>query len=108
MANQKAMIEEAAGGEDIEAIVIGEHYNDENKYTGKEPARHPDKLNRVLSWADAAPILDEEYDSGYGGADCYPITAWTASRVIYVAEYDGATGVSWKPRHPIDHAPEFS
>jgi len=108
VANLKTMIEDEAGGDPIEAAVIGVHYNDENKYTDDPPARHPDKLNRVLSWEEAAPILDEEYNNSYGGADCWPVTAWTANRVIYVTEYDGATGVTSVPRHPIDHEPRFS
>lgn len=64
--------------------------------------------NKVTTWAIAAPLIDFEYDNGYGGADTFPVTAWTANRVIYVSEYDGSTGVTWVPRHPIDHEPSFS
>lgn len=103
MANLKQMIEANAGDEHIEAVVIGPHYND----TYGDEKRFAEKLNRVLSWEEAASVLDVEYDNGYGGADTHPVTVWTASRVIFVHEYDGATNVVYVPRHPIDHEPQF-
>ncbi len=99
----EAMLSE---GERIEAVVIGEHDRDPNKY-GDGPKRHADKLNRLLSWEEAAPILDEEYNDGYGSADCWPFYVWSNTHVYFVHEYDGATGINRVPRHPVDIAPEF-
>lgn len=107
MANLRKDLEEALDeGERIEAVVIGEHDSDPNKYND-EPAHHADKLNRVLTWEEAAPILDEEYDSSYGSAECWPFYAWTNTHVYFVCEYDGSTRISAIPRNPQDIAPDF-
>ncbi len=100
-------IEEAARGEPIEAIVVA------SVGTSYRPAddrfEQADALaGQVVSWEKMRPLLAYEYDSGYGSADCHAITAWTASRVIFVGEYDGATGMNWLPRNPVVHCPEMS
>lgn len=104
MANLKKWLEdiEALYGEPIEAIVVGKH--DRAKW-GESPK--PDE-NILLSREDGLKKLDEEYYNGYGGADCYPFCAWTKSRVFFVSEYDGATGLSFVPRHPVAMEPQFS
>jgi hypothetical protein len=100
MSNFAQDIEEATGGEAIEGIVIGEmgwsDYNEEGRLIPK------DKKNVVLQWSEARPLLDYEYSTGYGAPECHAIYAYTATRVIYVYQYDGATGVVWLPRNPID------
>lgn len=92
-------IDVAAGTEPILSVVIGDmgwtDYGDD--------ARHAPGLARkgeVLSWAEARPLLDYEYDDGFGAPDCHAVNAWTASRVIYVSQYDGSTMVTSVPRHP--------
>lgn len=100
MINLRKSIEEAANGEAIEACVVGTH-NDR-----RQVEAFP--VNVVLPWADVAPFLDYEYDNGYGGAGCHPVYAWTASRVIFVHEYDGATRPYWVPRHAVNIVPMFS
>lgn len=85
-------------GETVEAIVVGAHDR-------RKPA---DGECVILSREDGLKKLDEDYDSGYGSADCYPFYAWTASRVFFVQEYDGATGIGWVPRMPTALDPEFS
>jgi hypothetical protein len=97
---------EKAAGEDIEAVVIGEmgwqNYGDDE--------RHAPGLARkgeLLSWAEARGLLDYPYDTGYGAPDCQAITAWTATKVIWVTQYDGATFLRSAPRHPVPHLPEM-
>jgi hypothetical protein len=106
MANLRTWIEEAANGEPIEAVVIGEmgwgDYGSEN-VPGYES--HP--RNKVLAWETAAPLLDYEFSDGYGAPGCEAITAWTKSRVIFVSEYDGSTCPCWVPRNPIDYKPDM-
>ncbi len=100
MPNFKSQILAVAGDEPIEAIVIGRlRWQD-----GKE---FPEQYT-VMQWEDAASILDYDFDDGYGGAECHPITAWTATRVIFVREYDGSTSTDSIPRHPIDHQPDYT
>lgn len=94
---------EAHYGEVIEAIVVGRH--DKRRYDDK--AVRADE-NVVLTRDAGLAKLDEDYDNGYGGADCYPFYAWTPSRVFFVTEHDGATGIAHAPRHPTALEPEFS
>jgi len=88
-------------GEPIEAIVVGKH--DDRTYGDKAFADE----NIILSRQDGLAKLDAEYDNGYGGADCFPMYAWTASRVFFIREYDGSTGISSVPRAPVACEPEF-
>lgn len=108
MANIRHWLEEAEAkfGERIEAIVVGPHDRRVSKYSGDDKPESDE--NVVLSREEGLAKLDEEYDNGYGGADCYPMYAWTASRVYFIGEYDGATGPSWVPRNPTACEPAFS
>lgn len=85
-------------GETIEAVVLGD---DERGYR-----EHPKLSLEVLTWEQARPLLDYDYDPGYGGQDCHSFYAWTQTRVIFVHEYDGATAPHWVPRHPAQIKPE--
>jgi len=91
--NLKDKVLEAAGGEEIEAVVFRAGY----LVTGPiEP----------ISWAEAAPLLDYYYAPRYGGGHYGSLVAWTASRVIFIRTYDGATTIDWLPRRPIAFTPE--
>ena len=54
----------------------------------------------ILTWEEARPHLDYEYDSGFGSQDCHNIYIWTPTRVIYIHEYDGSTWPEAVPRNP--------
>jgi len=103
MANLRHWLEEAEQecGETILAMVVGVH--DGSEWNTKP---QPDE-NVILSRDDGLAKVDEEFSDGYGSADCFPLYAWTASRVFYVHEYDGATGLRWIPRYPVNIAPSF-
>jgi len=103
MANIKDWLEAAEKqfGEQIEAMVVGRHYDRDY-----EDAKLPDE-NVLLSREDGLAKVDQEYDNGFGGADCFPLYAWSASRIFFIHEYDGATGPAWVPRYPMAIAPEF-
>ena len=108
MANHRESLEEVERlyGEPIEAIVVGQHDNDPDKWTNNKPT--PADENVILSREAGLAKLDQDYDAGYGGADCFPFYAWTKSRVFFVAEYDGATGINYAPRNPVALKPGFS
>ncbi|KKM99808.1 hypothetical protein LCGC14_1144250 [marine sediment metagenome] len=100
-------IEEAVGKESIQAIVIGklgDHW-EEPSYDSRNIPRS--KCVLVLNWEEARPLLNYEYDDGFGGADCHAIYVWTRTRVFFVSEYDGATGIASVPRNPIDVQPKM-
>ncbi len=103
MGNIKSWLTKAVGefGEEIESIVVGQHYN------AKWDVPVNADENIMLPVKQALKKLNVDYDNGYGGADCFPIYAWTKSRVFFIHEYDGATGLNWVPRNPIDCKPEF-
>lgn len=97
---------EASTGETIEAIVVGQHDKDPDRYSSKRVK--PADEDVVLSREAGLTKLDQEYDSGYGGADCFPMYAWTKSWVYFIGEYDGATGLNAVPRNPSECSPQFS
>lgn len=100
MCNFAEDIEKEAGAP-IEAVVIGH-----NIYFDDETRPIPThQLDVVLTWAEARPLLDYEYEDGYGLPDCHAITAWTSERVVFVSQYDGATNVESVPRNPVAHEP---
>ena len=103
--NLKTRLLEAVlkSGETLEAIVVGA--DDQHDWDTTRP--HQDREDRVLSVEEGLALLDKDYDSGYGGADCRPFYAWTQTRVYMVHEYDGATSLGWLPRHPVDCKPSF-
>ncbi len=94
------VIEEVANGECILGIVISKSREYDYDY---DPTPQP-----LVPWEAARPLLDYEWNSGFGGADCHAITAWTESRVIFVHEYDGSTNIVYVPRHPVNHRPKYS
>lgn len=99
-------IEEAAGGEPIEGIVIGEMgWHDFGTEVVPKYAQQP--RGKLMDWQTAKPFLDYEHNTGYGAPKCNAIYAWTATKVIFVSQYDGSTSVDSIPRHPIDVMPEM-
>jgi hypothetical protein len=106
MANLSLWLLEAAAGEHIEAVVIGElgwgGFGHE-----QVPSYDQQPKNKVLTWAEALPWIDYEFDDGFGAPSCNAIHAWTANKVIFVSQYDGSTSVESVPRNPSDAKPEM-
>lgn len=101
MANFANKILEATGGEEIIAISISPWNNSSARYDAEPGVVADHALGcEPVSWAEAFPVLNYEYDDGYGGQDCHDIIAWTATKVLYVHEYDGSTSVQSVPRNP--------
>ena len=46
--------------------------------------------------------LDREFDTGYGGSEGDPFTAWSENWVFFPICYDGAEWVGRAPRNPCD------
>ena len=100
MSTLRDWIEEAAAGEPIEAVVIGElgwgDYSDEVK-----------SPSPVLTWEEAYPKLLYEFDSGFGSPGCHAIYVWTPTRVFFVSQYDGSTQLESVPRNPVPCNPDM-
>ena len=111
MSNLKSWILEQSDGEPVLAVIISPGDNDicpvckhhifsENnkcQYCGS-----PRQLVTIpiLTWEDALPELEKEFDDGYGLAGCPAIYAYTKTWVIFVSEYDGSTMINRIPRNP--------
>lgn len=91
-----------AGQETIEAIVIHSETGKIDNYFIKSPDRDiPIELCNVpLTVEQALPLLNYNYYDGYGSQDCHNVYVYTATRVIYVHEYDGSTWLESVPRNP--------
>lgn len=104
MATFAENLEHAAGDEAIECIVIGAY--GWNGFKDDDDVRVPEsQRNVVLPWSEARPLLMYEHDTGYGAPECNAVTAWTATRVLFVVQYDGSTSVHSVPRNPEAHTP---
>lgn len=90
-------IEEAVGQEVIEAIVVYSDTWDDSPINERSPDA---RYGVAVGWDEAKPWLSYDFDRGYGGQDCHNVHIWTATRVFYVEEYDGATGLASVPRNP--------
>ena len=49
--------------------------------------------------------VDRVFDAGYGRTYCPPFCAWSASWVVFPAQYDGSEWWERVPRNPIVHRP---
>ena len=98
MSNLKVDLLRAANGEKIEAVVVGCAPDDLDGW---------DQTYPPMSWDEAAPLLDYEFDSGFGCVECHAVYAWTASLVLFVTNYDGHTYVNFIPRNPQDCTPHM-
>ena len=105
--NFKQDILDAAKGEKIIGVVIGEMGWSSGYNKEKVPLYDVQPRGKVLSWEQAAPFLDYEYDNGYGAPECNAVYVWTETRVLFVTQYDGATCIHSVPRNPEDIDPEM-
>lgn len=99
--NFKADILEAAQGEPILAVVLGDF-----GWGDKDDNRQRVPKGTVLSWEVASPLLDYNYDAGYGGIECHALYAWTETHVLLVGTYDGSSWVQAVPRDPVAVKPQ--
>ena len=105
-------LENEAGEEAIEAAVIGpfgwSDMDDDDPYGEDRIERGaPVKRGELLDWSAARPMLDYDYSSGYGAPECDAIWAWTATRILFVSQYDGSTSIHSMPRHPVAGEPSM-
>ncbi len=83
---------EAAGAEPILAVVYDQRHEDD----AIDPVG-------VVTWTEAEPRL-RRYGSGKGDEACRTY-AWTATRILFVHEYDSMFGIHSLPRNPIACVP---
>lgn len=103
MTNFKASLLDAAEGEPIEVLILGGGGWDDDKVEGW--GDYPQHV--LLTWNEALPFIDREYDNGYGAPECPATYAWTPTRVLFVVQYDGSTCISSVPRDPIACKPDM-
>lgn len=101
-ANLKTWILEAAGGEPIEGVVIGDI---SSSIESKMPKLACQPRGIVLPWSEAQQWLDYSFDDSFGSPKCNAVTVWTPTKVMAVSQYDGATSLFVLPRHLVNHDP---
>ena len=106
--NLAEMIEERAGEEPILSAVIGNLDGCYDEAAQSWQRSLSPIVGKVLAWQAARPLLDRKIDTDFGGTDGPPVYAWTATRVLFVAEYDGSQYIAHVPRNPCGCVPVFS
>jgi hypothetical protein len=91
--------------EPIEAIVIGNYGWD--GYEEPEPKISEDKRGIILKPEEALNLLSQQYHGGFGAPDCYAVYIWTPTKVYWITQYDGATGLDSAPRNPENILPDM-
>lgn len=104
MGTFKNDILEATNGEEIVGIVIGKFGWGGYKDKGTVPKK---KIGKLLTWKQAAPMLDYEYSTGYGAPECHAVFVWTTESVLFVSQYDGSTAIYSIPRNPTPCEPDM-
>lgn len=106
MANLIVWIEELAGGELVEAVVIGEMgWGDYGKERVPNYAEQPKGV--LLSWEEAKRWLNYDFSDGYGAPECNAVFVWTTNKVMWVTQYDGSTCMNSAPRNPVAVMPHM-
>lgn len=86
----------------VEAIVFGAWGWGEDRDLPKE------YIGKVLSLEAAEPHMQSwNFNGGFGSPECYATYIWTNERVIWITQYDGATGLDSMPRNPSDIVPNM-
>jgi hypothetical protein len=70
----------------------------------------PPVIGPVPFAAIPEPVLDREFDSGYGGQNGDLFIGYTTRFVYVTCYYDGSEWISTVPRNPsgiTDHIPEY-
>lgn len=116
MANFLQDLEAKIGDEEVTAVVYIDPRGEEDYMVGRQVYGSPDwetltevKVVGPVDWEWARTKFDYDYDTGFGGVDCHAVYLWTPTRIIFVAEYDGATSVQSLPLSPLhsDVVPRF-
>ncbi len=94
-------------GEFVEAVVFGAW--GWGGYGEPDPPPVPvDRQGVVLSFDEAKQYMGSWcFYGGYGAPDCYAVNIWTNQRIIWVTQYDGATGLDSAPRNPVATIPDM-
>jgi len=103
MSNFLEDLKETIGYEPVEAVVFTALLDDlylRGREKSVDPRNTGIEINKVYSWEEAQPLLNYDYNAGYGDSDCHFVNIWTPTRIIYIHEYDGATWPEFVPRNP--------
>ena len=99
-------IEEEAAGEKIEAVVIsGNRYDEDGRPVSNDNTSIIEDV--LLTWEEVRDDLDYKFNPNQYNIQCHAIYAWTASKVIFISQYDGSTEIYSIPRNPVDCKPEM-
>ena len=102
MSAYRELLNHLEEGEIVESIIFGEW----GWFGYGEPIPPPvpnGMMGKPLSLDEARPLMQGwKIYGGYGAPECYAIRVWTNTRILWVTQYDGATGIDDSPRNPLD------
>ena len=61
----------------------------------------------TMTWEEARPFLDYNYDDNFGAPECHAVYVWTKNYILFVSTYDGATNIEAMPRNPMSCKPKM-
>jgi hypothetical protein len=94
-------------GEEVECVIFGPWgwgtFDEDSQYQkAPDPQVPPSIMGRRLILTEAEPFLKAfSFEGGHGSPDSYATWIYTNQSVFWVTQYDGSTGLSSMPRHPI-------
>lgn len=106
MAVLRDWIIEAAAGEAVQAVVLGD-MGWGSIGSERIPNYGDQPRGKVLTWDEAEPWISYEFNDGFGAPGCNAVVAYTESKIISVSQYDGSTTKFIVQRNPVDHMPDM-
>lgn len=106
MSNLKDWISECFGDEEIEAVIVGKMGWGDCGSDGN-PKYNDIPFGKVLSYAEALPLIDYEFSCGYGAPECNAVYVYSKTKIMAISQYDGSTSWFSIPRNPTDGIPEM-
>lgn len=103
----KDVVKELKEGEEVESVVFGA-WGWQGYGEPKPPPVPVEKQGVILPWSEAKLLMEGwSFNGGFGAPQCYAVNIWTNWRVLYVVQYDGATGLESVPRNPVEGSPSM-
>ena len=91
--------------EEVECVIFGPWgwgACEDDDSGAPEPQVPPSIMGRRLILTEAEPFLKAfSFSGSYGSPDSYATWIYTNKKVMWVTQYDGSTGLTAMPRHPV-------
>lgn len=62
-------------------------------------------VDEAISWGQARPLLNYEYERTSKARSCHAVYVWTQNYVVSISHYNQLTQFNFFPRRPVDCPP---